>query len=188
VTPLPRKRKQGAPGRPFRRGDQAALVHGAYSPRMVDALAKEIIAGLLARPSCPRRLVEDPDDELLEAWGTTMAICRLLRSALTDQNITEAMTEQLSEDETTVRPAMGAQERTLRGKRRPSILDQLHRYQTQAMHQAKALGLDAASRRMTGEDKPAAVDYAKYWAQRAERLDAERAEAERLEAEGGTGS
>jgi hypothetical protein len=147
----------------------AALVHGARSPQMVDELAKEIIADLLARPSCPRYLAEDPGNENLELWGTAMAVCRLLRSALTTGNIEAAMTEQIAEDETSTHAStLSAGSRTLRGQRRASVLDQLHRYQSQAMHLAKALGLDAASRRAAGEDQPASIDYARYWAARAE--------------------
>lgn len=158
----------------------AALMHGAYTPQLVEELAADIRAGLLARPSCPRRLVEDPDDENLEAWSTAVAICRLLRSALTTGNIQDAMTEQLAEDETmTHASTLNAGSRQLRGSRKPSILDQLHRYQTQAMHLSKTLGLDAASRRMAGEDQPANIDYAKYWAARAEQ--------KAREAEGGAG-
>jgi hypothetical protein len=146
----------------------AALQHGAYSPELVSSVAKDIIAGLLARPSCPKRLVEDPDDELLELWGTAMAMCRLLTASLTTGNVEAALTEQLTEDETTVRPAMDAAERSLRAKRRQPVLDALHRYQSQAMNLSKALGLDAASRRAASEAQSETVDYAKYWAARAE--------------------
>jgi hypothetical protein len=174
VTPLAASRQKKAPrGRPFAPGNTesqtAALIHGAYSVRMVDELALEIKAGLLARPSCPRRLVEDPDDENLEAWAATVAICRLLRSVLTTANVEEAMTEQVVEDETmTHASTLGPGSRSLRGKRKPSVLEQLARYQTQAMNLSKVLGLDAASRRAAGEEQSATVDYAKYWAARAE--------------------
>jgi hypothetical protein len=169
VTPLPgRARAKGAPrGKSFQPGNQAAVTHGAFSPLLVESVARDIVAGLLARPSCPRRLVEDPDDELLELWGTAMAVCRLLRASLTTGNIEAALTEQLSEDETTVRPAMGAAERSMRAKRRQPVLDALHKHQSQAMHLAKALGLDAASRRAAGEAQSETVDYAQYWAARA---------------------
>lgn len=165
------RKKAGTAGHePHRleQGNTAALRHGAYSPELVSSVAKGIVAGLLARPSCPKRLAEDPDDELLELWGTAMAMCRLLTASLTTGNVEAALTEQLSEDETTVRPAMGAAERSLRARRRQPVLDALHKYQSQAMHLAKALGLDAASRRAAGEEQSATVDYAKYWAARAE--------------------
>ena len=154
------------PGNPV--SPVAAVRHGAYTPELVEAVAKDIIADLLARPSCPRRLVEDPDDELLELWATSMAVCRLLRASLTTQNIEAALTEQLSEDETTVRPAMGAAERSLQARRRQPVLDALHKHQSQALHLAKALGLDAASRRAAGEDQSQSIDYARYWAARSE--------------------
>ena len=170
VTPLPGSpRVKGAPrGKPFEPGNQAAVTHGAFTPELLDTVARDIIAGVLARPSCPRRLVEDPEDELLELWGRSMAVCRLLSASLTTGNIEAALTEQLSEDETTVRPAMGAAERSMRAKRRQPVLDALHRHQSQAMNLAKALGLDAASRRAAGEDQSGTVDYAKYWAARAD--------------------
>lgn len=147
----------------------AALVHGAYAPRLVQDLARDIITELLAKPACPQRLREEPDDELLQAWATAVAICRLLRTALTTANVRKAMTERVAEDETSTHPStLAAGRRQMRSKRTPSILDQLHRYQMQVLHLAKALGLDAASRRMAGEDKPVQIDYAKYWAARAE--------------------
>lgn len=163
---------EGNPG-DFKPGNTAApvaaLIHGAYSPRMVSELAEEIKADLLARPSCPRRLVEDPDDENLEAWAVAVAVCRLLRSALTTANVDEVMSEHLAEEEDfTAATQISAGHRSLRSKRKPSVLGDLHKYTTLAMHLSKVLGLDAASRRAAGEEQSATVDYAKYWAARAE--------------------
>ncbi|MHB1430632.1 MAG: hypothetical protein ACYCVZ_00730 [Streptosporangiaceae bacterium] len=137
---------------PFQPGNEAGLVHGAYSPRRVEDLAGEIVRDLLESPGCPAHLKEDPDGYayLLELWGSAMAICRLLRSALTDANVLESLTETLTGEETERRPAPGAMNRKSRSRRTQPVLDALHRHETRAANLSVRLGLDAASRARLG--------------------------------------
>lgn len=152
---------------PLQPGHQLSLVHGAYSPQRVETMAAGIVKELLDSPSCPAHLRDDPEAfaPLLELWGSAMAVCRLLRAALTTGDVLAGLSEFTEGLETERRPAMGQVNRKTRVRRTGPILDALHRHETRAMNLSVRLGLDAASRARAGTAAPT-IDVARYWADR----------------------
>lgn len=145
---------------PFALGNQAAVTTGANSPARVSALAQEVAAELLGDRDTPEYVRKYP--HAVMAWATAEAICRLLRAWLDTQALDDALSEVTTGEESEARTGMGAQ-RSMRTRRTMSVLDQLHRHETRAMHLRQRLGLDPVGRAKVKEGKPA-FDLALYYA------------------------
>jgi hypothetical protein len=154
---------------PFAPGNQLGTTSGAHTAPRVLAVSQQIVSGLLADPDCPDYLLNDGSyRHALELWGSAMAQCVLLRTWLDTQDIFSAMSEitEGTEEEERTRPGMA--KRTMRSRRVASVLDQLHKAETRAMHLSTRLGLDPLARARLGADLAGAqFDIAKYWETRA---------------------
>jgi hypothetical protein len=60
---------------------------------------------------------------------------------------------------------MGRMIRSMTGRRVGSVLDQLHKAETRAMHLRTRLGLDPLARAKLGKDWASTVDLALQWAE-----------------------
>lgn len=83
----------GRPAQPYEEGNLVALRHGAYSPRMVEPLAREIVTGLLELAtdgSVPHLayLAEPQHAHAVWAWARAEAQCQLLNEYLFDKTMT----------------------------------------------------------------------------------------------------
>ena len=141
-----------------------SLTHGARSWR-ADVLAERVAADLLADPSTPPYLAETSYRDAVMAWAWAVAICRLLRDWLTRQDVESALAE-ITEGTETEDRAGPRVKRSMRSRRVASVLDQLHRHETRAMHLRAQLGLSPLSRARLGADLAGAkLDLARYWAE-----------------------
>lgn len=143
------------PPAPYESGNEAALRHGAWSPRRVDPLAADVIAAV--RPTLT--WLTPADEPALQAWGRVEAQCQLIDAYLAAAgDVTEDGVGDL--DTERVRAAYLAQ----------------HRFETRAATLRTQLGMTPLARARLGRDVAAAG------ASLAEQM---AAEAARLAAEGG---
>lgn len=132
---------------PFAPGHEVSLRHGAYSPRKVDPLARELVAGVLADSSSPA--VAPVFRPALWAWARAEAQVQLLTEWLTKQaESTGDGVGDLADEK--VRAAY--------------LL--LHRAEARATTQRARLGLDPLSAARLGRDRAAgAADTARLMAE-----------------------
>ena len=131
------------PGQPaFASANTVSQTHGAYSPRVVDPLAAEIVAGQLASPSCPPHLKEDPGrwSYALDAWGRAEATVRLLRAWVGGRDVGDALSETSEALEETTHRKGGSTKKTT-GRRTESALAALDRAERTAAARRNDLGL-----------------------------------------------
>jgi len=146
-----------------------SVTTGAWSPRRYGPLAERIAADLLAHPGTPKFLAEPSYRPAVDAWASAEAICQLLREWLAVQDIEAAMTELTEGSESEERDGPNVT-RSMRSRRVASVLDQLHRHETRAMHLRVQLGLSPLSRARLGKDVTSAqLDLARMWAEEEER-------------------
>jgi hypothetical protein len=123
---------------PFEAGNLAAVRHGAWSPRIVDPLAEELVAAIESTVDWWRPC----DRPGVMAWARTEARCQLLAEWLADRGGD-------IDDEDEVRPAA----------------DPLTRLEARAESLRSKLGLDPLSRARLGRDVAASqLDLARLWA------------------------
>jgi hypothetical protein len=134
---------------PFQPGNElAATYHGAYSPRRVDPLAAELVAGVLEDPQASHAHASHHRPALW-AWARAEAQCQLL-------------TEYISEKAEAVGDGIG----DLDDDRVKAAYLLLHRAEARAMSGRARLGLDPLSQARLGRDRAAAsVDMAQLMAQ-----------------------
>jgi hypothetical protein len=154
------------PHPPFAAGNSVSVTHGGRSAERVLARRLAVEAALMADPATPEYLKRDGSHR-----GALVALCRaeaivsLLEEWLDGLDVRDALSEVVEEDETEERPAMGAVKRRMQGRRVASVLDQIHKHDTRAMHLRVRLGLDPLSRARLGADLAQTVDAAAVWAQ-----------------------
>ena len=131
---------------PFQPGHTLSTTHGAHSPRTVDPLAASIVADLLASPSCPAHLKDDPERwrPTLDGWGRAEAIVRVVSAWLDGQDLSAAMAETTTALETTTE-AKGKSVKRTAGRRTQAGLDVLARWMRIARDYANDLGLSPAA-------------------------------------------
>ena len=151
---------------PFAPGHSLAVTSGANSPVRVMAVAAQVEAAIRADEDTPPYLRAPGSHALaVRALCRTEAVVVLLSAWLDTQDIETALTERYGEEETVDRPAMGTMKRSMTGRRVASVLDQLHKAETRAMHLRTRLGLDPLARAKLGKDWAATYDLAKDWAE-----------------------
>lgn len=135
---------------PLQPGHTLTLRHGAYSPRKVDPLARELVEQVAGDLDY---LAADPSYRpALWAWARAEARVQLLSEYIDEHGPLEA--------DGTPRPA----------------LDALHRFERLASEARARLGLDPLSRARLGRDVTSAqFDLAKLWQQQDEAEQAARA-------------
>lgn len=133
---------------PFTPGHELSTVHGAYSPRKVDPLARELVDLVLADPGCVHAQAGHYRPALW-AWARAEAQVQLLTEYLTKRG--EATGDGIGDlDDERVRSAY--------------LL--LHRAEARATTQRTRLGLDPLSAARLGRDRAAAsVDMARVMAE-----------------------
>ena len=134
---------------PFQPGNElAATYHGAYSPRRVDPLAAELVAGVLEDPQASHAHASHHRPALW-AWARAEAQVQLLTEYLAVK--AEATGDGIGDlDDDRVKAAY--------------LL--LHRAETRAMSGRARLGIDPLSQARLGRDKAAAgIDVAMIMAQ-----------------------
>jgi hypothetical protein len=149
---------------------------GVHSRSRIDVVSAQVVDELFADPSTPPYLREGSYRFAVEGWATAEASCRMLRAWLATQDLEVAMAEltEGAEDEERAGPRV---KRSMRTRRVVSVLDQLHRHETRAMHLRAQLGLSPLARARLGADLAGAkLDLARLWA-----------EEDRRAAEGGQG-
>ena len=120
---------------PFKPGNEAAVRHGAWSPRRVEPLARELVDLVLADPDIGY-LAAASYRPALWSWATAEVRAQLFSEALADHECTGC-------------------------KRCAEWDERLRRWQTTAMNHRQRLGLDPLSRARLGRDVAAAqVDVA----------------------------
>jgi hypothetical protein len=150
---------------PAQAGNSLAVTSGANSQARVLAVALEIEARLRADPDTPPYLRAPGSHALsVRALCRTEAVVMLLSAWLDTQDVEAALTEKYGEEETIDRPAMGTMRRSMTGRRVASVLDQLHKAETRAMHLRSKLGLDPLARAKLSKDWASTFDLAKQWA------------------------
>lgn len=133
---------------PFEPGNEMGARHYAYSPRKVDPLASELVAGMLDDPGAPH-LRHPSYRPALWAWGRAEAQCQLL-------------TEYLSRLGETAGDGVGDLE--VEATRSAYLL--LHRAEARANTLRSRLGLDPLSRARLGRDTAAGqLDAARLMAE-----------------------
>lgn len=136
---------------PFEPGNELAVTHGAYSPRKVDPLARELVDAMVADPSLSY-LKAAAYRPALWAWARAEAQVQLLTEYLEARG-------QASSD------GVG----DLRAEDVRSAYLLLHRAEARALSGRKALGLDPLSRAKLGKDvalgEAARVDVARVMAE-----------------------
>jgi hypothetical protein len=103
---------------PFRAGNAAAVTHGARSSRIVDPVAAEIAAELLAQPDLPEYLRRPEFAPAVAAWARAEARCELLAGWLSTMDASGPGDDKVM-----------------------SVLGQLHRVETAAARMRSDLGL-----------------------------------------------
>ena len=150
---------------PFRPGHELSVTSGAQSPRHVGALAGRIASDLLADPGTPPYLLEPSYRHAVLAYARAEAVVELLWRWLDGQDAEAALTEVTRTAETEERTQAGGTRRAV-SKRVASVLEQLHKHETRAMHLRARLGLDPLSRGKLQKDvAEASLDLARMWAQ-----------------------
>jgi hypothetical protein len=151
---------------PFQPGHEMSVTHGARRESTVAELAGRYEAELLSHPDTPEWLRGSTRDlPAVRALCRAEAIVTLLWEWFTRQDVETALSEMTEGAETEVRPAPGAMTRTIRSRRVASVLDQIHKHETRAMHLRGRLGLDPLSRVRLGKAAGGPVfDLAAYWA------------------------
>jgi hypothetical protein len=133
-----RPRGRGYSWEQFKAGNRAALKHAAWSPRVIDPRARELVDSVAPGASW----WTDVDWPAVWAWARCEARCELLHEWLAERGGD-------LDDEDNVRPAA----------------DLLARLTKQADGLRSKLGLDPLSRARLGRDTAAAsVDIARLWA------------------------
>ncbi len=124
---------------PAEPGNALAMKHGAWSPRMVDPLAEEMVAAI-----APTVTWWQPCDQpAIWAWAQTEIRCQLIAEWLADKG------SEIDPEDESVRPAA-------------ALLDRLT---ARCESMRSKLGLDPASRARLGRDVAAGqLDLARYWA------------------------
>ncbi|MGH3222610.1 MAG: P27 family phage terminase small subunit [Streptosporangiaceae bacterium] len=124
-----------------------ATTSGAFSPRVRDPLAAQIVAGQLASPSCPAHLRDDPERwrHALNAWGRAEAQVELIRAWLDGRDVEDALSEAVEATETTTPGAKGAMVKRTSARRRESALAALDRAERTARNLRNDLGLTPAA-------------------------------------------
>jgi hypothetical protein len=118
------------PPRPYQPGNLEALKHGAYSPRKIDPLARELVASVLSQVA----YLSDPSyAPALWAWGRAEARVQLLTEFLDEQGVLG--------DEGNPRP----------------LLDKLRDWERSAESLRSRLGLDPTSRARLERDLSASA-------------------------------
>lgn len=151
---------------PFRAGHELSVTHGARRESTVAELAAQYEAELLSHPDTPEWLRDSTRDlPAVRALCRAEAIVSLLWAWLAGQDVETALSETTEGTETEVRPVPGAMTRTIRSRRVASVLDQVHKHETRAMHLRGRLGLDPLSRVRLGKTAAGpGFDLAAYWA------------------------
>jgi len=130
-------------------GNELALQHGAHSPRHIGPLKDQVVKEILEDPASPA-YIQDPSYRLtLEALGRVTAVTILLWSWLERQleaHDVEALLEDVTRaTETEERDGATVTRRSV-SQRTESVLNQLRKYETLALHLRQKLGLDPSSR------------------------------------------
>jgi len=165
----PTIRKDGSPTtpargyswEPFKPGNTKSLQHGAYSPRKVDPLAADLVAGVLARAeeagSSTAYLLDATYRPALWAWARAEAQCQILTEYL-------VAAAELTGD------GVG----DLDADRVKSAYTLLHRAESRAESGRTRLGLDPLSRsRLRVDDARASVDMARLMGEEVRRMELE---------------
>ena len=136
---------------PFPPGNEASVVHGAYSERRVGPLAARIAQELLEDADVPGHLREPMFAASVQAWARAEAVCRLLWQWLEGRDVMAglAAAATTTEEET---QSKGKTSRKSVTRTVPSVLDQLRRYESLATSLRSKLGLGPASAARVGRD------------------------------------
>lgn len=133
---------------PFRPGHELSVQHGAFSPRKVDPLARDLVDQVLA----------DPDVRYLQAPAYRLALWAWARAEAQVQLLTEYLAKRAEE--------AGDGVGDLGADRVRSAYLLLHRAEARATTQRTRLGLDPLSRARLGKDVASAqVDTARLMAE-----------------------
>lgn len=123
-------------------GNTLAVKHGAWSPRKVDPIARELVAAIAPTVTWWQAC----DGPAIWAWAQTEARCQLIAEWLADRG---GDAPDIDDIEETVRPAA----------------DLLTRLTARCESMRSKLGLDPLSRARLGRDVAASqVDLARLWA------------------------
>ena len=109
-------------------------------------LADGCAAGLLEDADTPDYLRAAAYMPAVQAWARAEAIAALLWDYLAERDIEAALTERIEGTETEDRGEGGSVRRTSVSRRVMSVLDQLHKHESRALHLRSKLGLDPLSR------------------------------------------
>lgn len=155
----------------FEPGNTVAQVHGAFSPRVVDPLATELVEALLADGDVS--YLRAPSYRLsLWAWARSEVQCQLLVEHVEQLGgLVEGLVETGTEESDETRDG-GNLHRVSKSRRMGSALTALDRAERHAAMCRSRLGLDPLSRARLGRDVAAAkVDMAEVLSQLKEAAD-----------------
>ena len=132
-------RGNGSPKKDFEPGHMLSVKHGAYSPRVVEPIARRLLDELQVTAAS---WIEEVDTSALTAWAHAEARCEVLRDWCATHGLLDA-------------------------KGKPTgASDLLLRCEKQAADQRSRLGLDPLARARLGRDTAQArLDLAKLWAE-----------------------
>jgi hypothetical protein len=141
------KPKWYRPPAPYERGNEAAVTHGAYSPRRVDPLALELVDGVIQRSkaadSQTTYLLDPSFRPALWAWARCEVRVQLVTEWLMDRG------SDIGDDGEVLAAA-----------------EYLRRWEAQALKHRERLGLDPLARAKLGKDVAAgSVDMARLMAE-----------------------
>jgi hypothetical protein len=153
--------RREATGTRFMAGNDASLVHGAFSAGSVDELAGVIERDLLAQPECAylRSAVWLP---MVRSWCSGQAQLSLLRAWLSRITIEAAGSETVTLDETESRTRGGKSQRHVASQRVEPVLQLIDRVERRLIQLSKQLGLDPRSRSQLGKNVGRSFDMAQY--------------------------
>ena len=127
-------------------GNEIALQHGARSERRVGPLAEQVVSEILADPASPPYIQDGSYRLSLEALGRVTAITILLWRWLEKQDDVEALLTDVTRSSETEDRDGGKVTRRSVSQRTESVLNQVRKYETLALHLRQKLGLDPSSR------------------------------------------
>jgi hypothetical protein len=128
------------PPEPYQLGNDAALVHGAYSPGRVDPVAARFREALFGLADCPEYLHEPKFSWSVQAWSRHEAIVSLLWQHLDALGIEEAAAEVTTAAEEASAASGGVTRRSQQRRTQPT-LDALARWETKLRASRAELGL-----------------------------------------------
>jgi hypothetical protein len=146
----------------FQKGNQMALVHGAFSPGIVQPLVDQRLEAWLGDPDFPEYAKKPSQRFTLRSLARVEVRLELIYEAIEEMNLEDSLSEvSQTREKVTGGPDATVQRRRSRTEKRADYDERARRWETYRLNLLKELGLTPMAQTKMGRDVAAAtVDLA----------------------------